>query len=255
MGLLDGKVAVITGAGSGMAKASTKVFVREGAKVVAADISGAEKDTAAEVGEGVLAVHCDVTKEEDVAAAMHAALEEFGRLDAVLNVAGIGTPERFTSVSMDTFDTIMDVNLRGVLHGMKHGILAMLETGGGSIINWSSVGGLNASGFGTSVYSASKAGVISATKAAAVEYGSKGIRVNAICPGFILTEIMGASGEPEVPRDVREGRTRTGRRAPRGGRGGCVPGVGPRFLRDGRDHSGRRWVVGPAGLSADRPDS
>jgi len=182
-----------------MAKASTKVFVREGAKVVAADISGAEKDTAAEVGEGVLAVHCDVTKEEDVAAAMHAALEEFGHLDAVLNVAGIGSPGALHELSMDTFDTIMDVNLRGVLHGMKHGILAMLETGGGSITNWSSVGGLNASGFGTSVYSASKAGVISATKAGAVEYGSKGIRVNAICPGFILTEIMGASGSQKFP--------------------------------------------------------
>ena len=84
MGRLDGKVAVITGAGSGMAKASVKVFVREGAQVVAADISGAEKDTAAEVGEGVLPVHCDVTKEADVEAMMRAAVEEFGRLDAVL---------------------------------------------------------------------------------------------------------------------------------------------------------------------------
>ena len=90
MGLLDGKVAVITGAGSGMAKASTRVFVREGANVVAADISGAEKDTAADVGAGVLPVHCDVTKEDDVAALFEAALQEFGRVDAVLNVAGIG---------------------------------------------------------------------------------------------------------------------------------------------------------------------
>src|SRR5438477_7353420 len=89
VGLLDGKVAVITGAGSGMAKASVKVFVREGAKVVAGDISGAEKDTAAEVGGGVLPVHCDVTKEADVEAMVRAAMEEFGRLDAVLNVAGI----------------------------------------------------------------------------------------------------------------------------------------------------------------------
>src|SRR5260221_5089024 len=88
MGLLDGKVAVITGAGSGMAKASTRVFVREGARVAAADISGAEKDTAAEVGEGVLPVHCDVTKEAEVAAMFEAAVREFGRVDAVLNVAG-----------------------------------------------------------------------------------------------------------------------------------------------------------------------
>ena len=89
MGLLDGKVAVITGAGSGMAKASAKLFVREGAKVVAADISGAEKDTAAEVGAGVLPVHCDVTQEADVEAMSEAAVDEFGRVDAVLNVAGI----------------------------------------------------------------------------------------------------------------------------------------------------------------------
>ncbi|HVN50906.1 MAG TPA: SDR family NAD(P)-dependent oxidoreductase, partial [Acidimicrobiales bacterium] len=89
MGLLDGKVAVITGAGSGMAKASTKVFVREGARVVAADFSGAEKDTAAEVGvDDVLPVHCDVTREDEVMALFEAALAEFGRVDAVLNVAG-----------------------------------------------------------------------------------------------------------------------------------------------------------------------
>ncbi len=89
MGLLDEKVAVITGAGSGMGKASVKVFVREGAKVVAADISGAEEDTASEVGGGVLPVHCDVSQEADVEAMMAAAVEGFGRVDAVLNVAGI----------------------------------------------------------------------------------------------------------------------------------------------------------------------
>ena len=96
MGLLDGKVAVITGAGSGMAKASTKLFVAEGAKVVAADISGAEKDTAAEVGEGVLPVHCDVSQEDDVVALFEAAVAEFGQVDAVLNVAGIGLAVRCT---------------------------------------------------------------------------------------------------------------------------------------------------------------
>jgi NAD(P)-dependent dehydrogenase (short-subunit alcohol dehydrogenase family) len=199
MGLLDGKVAVITGAGSGMAKASTKVFVREGAKVVAADISGAEKDTAAEVGAGVLPVHCDVTKEAEVAAMVRAALDEFGRVDAVLNVAGIGGPESIHDFSNDGYDRTMNVNLRGVLLGMKYGIRAMRESGGGAIVNWSSIGGLNASTFGTATYSASKAGVIAVTKAAAVEYGGDGIRVNAICPGFILTEIMGAAGREHFP--------------------------------------------------------
>jgi NAD(P)-dependent dehydrogenase (short-subunit alcohol dehydrogenase family) len=198
MGLLDGKVAVITGAGSGMAKASTKVFVREGARVVAADISGAEKDTAAEVGDGVLPVRCDVTKEAEVAAMFDAAVKEFGRVDAVLNVAGIGEATPLTKVTMEQYDKVMDVDLRGVLLGMKHGIRAMLGTGGGAIINWSSIGGLNAA-LATAVYSAAKAGVIAITKAAAIEYGHRGIRANAICPGFILTEIMGASGAAHFP--------------------------------------------------------
>jgi NAD(P)-dependent dehydrogenase (short-subunit alcohol dehydrogenase family) len=199
MGLLDGKVAVITGAGSGMAKASTKVFVREGAKVLAADISGAEKETAAEVGDGVVPCHCDVTKEADVEAMIATAVKEFGRVDAVLNVAGIGTGGLIAKVTMEDYDKVMDVDLRGVLLGMKYGIRAMLQTGGGAIINWSSIGGLNGTAFGTSVYSAAKAGVIAVTKAAALEYGAKGIRANVICPGFILTEIMGAAGGSHFP--------------------------------------------------------
>lgn len=198
--MLEGKVALITGAGSGMAKASARIFVREGARVVAADISGAEKDTAAELGDAAVAVHCDVTVEADVAAAVRAAVDRLGRLDVVLNVAGIGRPEPIHELAAATYDAILHVNLRGVLHGMKHGIRAMLAGGhGGAIVNWSSVGGLGASGFPTAVYSASKAGVIAVTKAAAVEYGARGIRVNAICPGFIQTEIMGRSGGEKFP--------------------------------------------------------
>ena len=203
MGLLDGKVAVITGAGSGMAKASTKVFVREGARVVAADISGAEKDTAAEVGEAVLPVHCDVTKEADVEAMIAQAVKRFGRVDAVLNVAGIGAGSLIADVSMEDYDRTLDVDLRGVLLGMKYGIRAMLKTGGGVILNWSSIGGLNASP-GTGVYSAAKAGVIAITKAAAIEYGPQGIRANAICPGIILTEIMGAQGAKHFPEMLQK---------------------------------------------------
>src|SRR5438309_4043188 len=107
MGELDGKVAVITGAGSGMAKASVKVFVREGAKVVAGDISGAEQDTAAEVGADVLPVHCDVTKESDVETLIQAAVEQFGRLDAVLNVAGIADGFLLRDLTTEQYERIM----------------------------------------------------------------------------------------------------------------------------------------------------
>jgi NAD(P)-dependent dehydrogenase (short-subunit alcohol dehydrogenase family) len=194
MGLLEGKIAVITGAGSGMGKASVKVFVREGAEVVAADISGAENDTAAEVGEGVLPVHCDVTEEGDIEAMVAAAVGHYGRVDVMLNVAGIADGCMLADLTTEMYDRMMDVDLRGVMFGMKHGLRAMAAQGdGGSIVNWSSVGGLNGAPF-TSVYSAAKAGVIAATKAAALEYGTQGIRVNCICPGFILTEIMGAAG-------------------------------------------------------------
>jgi NAD(P)-dependent dehydrogenase (short-subunit alcohol dehydrogenase family) len=193
MGLLDGKVAVITGAGSGMAKASVRVFVREGAKVVAADISGAEKDPAAAVRGDVLPVHCDVTNEADLEATVRAAVEEYGRIDAMLNVAGIAEGVMVSDLTQDHYDRLMDVDLRGVLFGMKHAIRAMVAAGnGGAVVNWSSVGGLGGSAY-TSVYNAAKHGVIGATKCAAVEFGRKGIRVNAICPGFIHTEIMGAN--------------------------------------------------------------
>jgi NAD(P)-dependent dehydrogenase (short-subunit alcohol dehydrogenase family) len=198
MSLLDDKVAVITGAGSGMGKASVRVFAREGAKVVAADISGAEQDTAADVDGDVLPVHCDVSSEADVEATMAAAVEEFGRVDAVLNVAGIADGGALTELTMEFYDRLMDVDLRGVMLGMKHGIRAMLPTGGGSIINWSSVGGLNGSAF-TSVYQAAKHGIIGASKSAAIEYGTKGVRVNTICPGFILTEIMAVGAEDFIP--------------------------------------------------------
>jgi NAD(P)-dependent dehydrogenase (short-subunit alcohol dehydrogenase family) len=194
MGLLEGKVAVITGAGSGMGRASAQVFVREGAKVAAADISGGEKDTAAALGGSVLPVHCDVTQEADVEALMRAAVDEFGRVDAVLNVAGIAAAAMLADATVEHYEKIMDVDLRGVFLGTKHGIRTLLETGdGGAIVNWSSLGGLGAS-LATSVYSAAKAGVVSFTKAAAVEYGGRGIRVNCLCPGFIHTE-MSAGGE------------------------------------------------------------
>lgn len=193
MGELEGKIAVITGAGSGMGRASAKVFVREGAKVVAADVSGREKETADELGDAVVPVRCDVSSESDVEALFALALRTFGRVDAVLNVAGIGTFGMLADVTLEEYARIFAVNLQGVLLGTKHAARAMTPTGGGAIVNWSSIGGMNASA-GTSVYNASKAAVISFTRAAALEHGPDGIRANAICPGFVETEMTGGPG-------------------------------------------------------------
>jgi NAD(P)-dependent dehydrogenase (short-subunit alcohol dehydrogenase family) len=194
MGELDGKVAVITGAGSGMARAAAKVFVREGAKVLAADISGRQDETAAELGKAVVPFRCDITNEADVEGMFAAARDAFGRVDAVLNVAGVAGAQALAEITLEEYDRVMNVDLRGVMLGTKHGIKAMLPTGGGAIVNWSSIGGMNGSVMPTSVYSAAKAGVIAFTKAAAIEYGTKGIRANAICPGFIETEMSGGPG-------------------------------------------------------------
>lgn len=193
MGELQDKVAVITGAGSGMGRASAQVFVREGAYVLAADVSGREEETAADLGDRVRPFRCDVTVEADVEAMFAAALEAFGRVDAVLNVAGIAAGGAFVDSTLDEYERILGVNLKGVMLGTKHGVQAMAPTGGGSIVNWSSIGGLNAS-VGTSLYGISKAGVISLTKSAAIECGTQGIRVNVLCPGFIETEMSGGRG-------------------------------------------------------------
>ena len=191
MGELEGKVAVITGAGSGMGRAATKVFVREGARVLGVDVSGREEATAEGLGDAYVPFHADVSKEGDVEAMFAAALDRFGRVDAALNVAGVAGAGRLADVTVEEFDRIVSVNLLGVMLGTKHAIRTMVPSGGGVILNWSSTGGMNGSRMPVAVYSATKAGVISFTKQAAIEYGRQGIRANAICPGLTVTEMSG----------------------------------------------------------------
>ena len=197
MAELEGKVAVITGAGSGMGRAAAEVFVREGAKVLAADISGQQDDTATSLGDPVVPCQVDVSKESDVKAMFVAALDAFGKVDVVLNVAGIAGAAPLAELTVEEFDRFLSVNLTGLMLGTKHGIQTMLPTGGGAIVNWSSTGGMNGSRIPTAAYSASKAGVISLTKAAAIEYGTQGIRANTICPGFVETAMSGGPGAAE----------------------------------------------------------
>ena len=252
MGELDGKVAVITGAGSGMGRASAQVFAREGAKILAVDVTGKQDETAAELGDGVVACQCDVSVESEVEAMFATARDTFGRVDAVLNVAGIGGFGMLADLPLEEYDRVLNVNLKGVMLGTKHGITAMLPTGGGSIVNWASIGGLGASP-GTSAYSASKAGVISFTKSAAVEYGTQGIRANAVCPGLRGDR---AHRWSRLRRPVPAAARGVGPEAGGPGRGGrrarLVPGLGPGQLHHGCRHPHRRRHHGPDRLSTRR---
>jgi len=189
---LAGKVAVITGGASGMGRGTVDLFVDEGAKVVVADIQDDKGAVmASEFGSSLTYVHCDVSRESDVAAAVDLAVERFGRLDCMFNNAGIaGVMGEIQDTDSDGIDYTIAVLFKGVVFGMKHAARVMIEQGSGSIINTASVAGLQG-GFGPHVYSGCKAAVVQMSRTAALEMGHKGIRVNAICPGGIATSIFG----------------------------------------------------------------
>jgi NAD(P)-dependent dehydrogenase (short-subunit alcohol dehydrogenase family) len=201
---LERKVAVITGAGSGMGKAMAQLFASEGAKVICADISGKQDAVAAAIGAAAVPVHADVANESDIQKMIAVAEERFGRLDILVNNAGFGGPMApLHEQTTDMWDRVHSVNLRGVFFGMKYGIASMLKTGGGAIVNISS-----ASGFvgwkhhGT--YGAAKAGVNQLTKVAALDYAGKNIRVYAVLPGTMWTGLVKQSEQfPEPPPSAR----------------------------------------------------
>ena len=186
-GRLEGKVAVVTGAGSGMGRAMVARFCTEGAKVVAVDISGKEDSSAASAGGNCIACNADVSKSADVQRAIRLAVDTFGRLDVICNNAGIQGPLALTAdYEEDEWDRVIAVNLKGVFLGMKYAIPEMLKNGGGAIVNTSSMAALVAFPM-LPGYSASKGGVSCLTRLTAAEYASQGIRVNAILPGAIDT--------------------------------------------------------------------
>jgi NAD(P)-dependent dehydrogenase (short-subunit alcohol dehydrogenase family) len=189
-----------------------EIFCREGAKVVAVDVSGKEDQVAKRLGSACLAVRADVSDGKDVRLMLQTARQTFGRLDILCNNAGIdGAMAPFTEYAEEDFDRVWAVNGRSVFLGMRYGIPLMLESGGGSIVNTASMAGVVA--FQTMPgYCAAKGAVLMLTKVAAVEYASKGIRVNAILPGVVtsgITQHIGAEYIDGVKKSTPMGRMGT----------------------------------------------
>ena len=196
---LENKVAIITGAGSGIGKATAALFAREGAKVIVSDISEKNGNSAVEeikkTGGEAFFIKADSSKAEDNEALVKQAIDKYGSLDIAVNNAGIGGPLSATGeYPIDGWQKVIDINLSGVFYGLRYQIPAMLEKGG-SIINIASILGQAGTKF-SPAYVAAKHGVVGLTKAAALEYADKKIRINSVGPGYIKTPLLSSLDEP-----------------------------------------------------------
>jgi NAD(P)-dependent dehydrogenase (short-subunit alcohol dehydrogenase family) len=212
----ENKVALVTGAASGIGLATARAFAEAGAAVALADVSGAAVRSAAEdlvaAGRKAIGIRCDVAVEAEVAAMVEQTVSTFGRLDAAFNNAGVqAPPSDMADEAAEEFDRVNAINLRGVWACMKHELRHMREQASGAIVNCSSLGGLVGLP-GRAAYHASKHGVIGLTKSAALEYAPRGIRINAVCPGTINTPMVAnmlekqADAMKEIMRDQPIGR-------------------------------------------------
>jgi NAD(P)-dependent dehydrogenase (short-subunit alcohol dehydrogenase family) len=182
-----------------MGRAMAERFAKEGAKLVLADISGKQEEVAAGIGAAAVPVHANVADENDVKNMIATAEQRFGRLDILVNNAGFGGGMKpLHEQATEDWDRVHSVNIRGVFFGMKHGVISMLKSGGGAIVNISSASGL-VGWKHHSIYGAAKAGVNQLTKAAALDYAGNNIRVNAILPGTIWTGLVKQSEEHAAP--------------------------------------------------------